>query len=185
MISFGKPTMLIACFIVSLVFATNGQTTAKADMYLLLPSDLLLVVVAQQPDSPVRIENIKSLINVAIGRVHLAYEVRNISKKKIRRIELSKWSLGGGGGDLVPFNVDEGLLPNQRVEIGKVDESRIGDLSDSMKNEFGLVKEKMAGVTLLFVKSVWFDDGTFFQPTKMSDNLEEFLRRLELLEKEK
>jgi len=179
-----KHTMLFTFFIGALVFITNGQSTAQADKYLLLPSDILLVVVAQQPDSPVKIENTKALLNLGNGSVHLVYELRNISKKRIRRIELSKWSLGGGGGDLVPFNVDGGLLPNQKVEIGKVDESRIGDLSDSMKNKFGLVKENMAGIILIFVKRVWLDDGTLFEPTKMSDNLEEFLSRLEFLEKE-
>jgi hypothetical protein len=173
---------LLVIFLGILASTSYSQAERKAAKYAQVPTDLLLVVVAQQPDSPIKIENVKPLFNLEDRRIQYEYELRNVSAKRIRRIGLSIWQIGGGGGDLVPFEFKKSILPAQKFDVGKADDSLIVDLDDSLKKQIGFVKEGMATISLVYVKTVWFEDGTIYEPMKTVNNLFDFLNKLAMME---
>lgn len=160
--------------------AIEAQPSARTNQFAQLPNDVALVLIAQQDACPIKIERTTLFLDLESKTLRVAYRLRNASSKKLRRITLSKWHLGGGGGDLSPIDFASPVRPNKVFEIGEVDAAEVKRLGDDWRKELGLKEDGMVGVILVFIRRVEYEDGSYYEQEKAMGNLQEFLNRIEL-----
>lgn len=175
--------MILTAIVLILTSVLYGQEKVVKERFVEIPPEKVLLTIANQPNCPIKIEKARLLFNLDSREMRFVYELRNSSDKKIRNFVLSKWHLGGGGGDLSSVNLDSNnlLLPNQTKIMGEPENSIIIPLNEASRNELQL-KTGMTSVVILFVKEVWFQDKTRYENEKTLDNFIYFSNRLILEE---
>lgn len=170
--------------------AINGQQDGRLekDRFVVVPPEIGLVVIASQPDCPLRIERAKLLVGVS-GGVGKSYELRSRGTKPIRSVIVadnsgSRWSWGAR-------NTDELVMPGQSVPPwSEDDECEIVPLTDDLRDKLKL-RGPMKWVLVLMVVRVEFADGTIYDDEPTFKALEAYtedlygkVERLEYLQRQ-
>lgn len=173
--------IVLLFMILGFVLVSYGQKKSVEEKFVEIPSDTVLLTIANQPNCPIKIEKAKILFSLDNRAMRIVYELRNTSDKAIKNFALSKWHLGGGGGDLASITLDSNnlLLPGQMRAIGESKNIVIFPLDENLRKELDLKKE-MVSVIVLFVKEVWFVDRTKYENETMLDNFIDFSNRVVL-----
>jgi hypothetical protein len=148
-----------------------------------IPSEQLLMLIAVQDDSPVHIQNPQAIFNVVDQSISFSFQVRNQGNKAVRQVLLTKWHLGGGGGDLkaLEFQSARGLRPGAVFYQNGIGPCRKPSVvfPTMLPNQNG----KMISAIAWAVKEVWFTDGSHYEAAKTTDMFSAFANRLVLDQK--
>lgn len=158
-----------------------GQETAQSDRRhaVVIPPEIIMPVVASQPDCPLQFENVK-LLKYLDGSGGEMYQLRNRSLKPIRSYKIAMWiSVGTGDETSWPRELtSELLMPDQttpRASEGR--EIKIVRLTDELRDKLKL-RGSMQGIIVFMVVSVEFADGTTYNDEITSKALEAYTERI-------
>jgi len=173
-------TVLLIFILLLIASIGLGQNKINSPMVELSSQDLLITV-ANQPKSPVRIENVRAFLSSDSTEVVWHFSIRNLSKKIVWRLALSNYNVAGGGGDLVPIELDSKRLlrPGQSFLIGPKKHELIVPLDEKLRNQLKLSNE-MISVTIFLIKEVNFTDGSKFEDQTTLDHFAKFNTRVYL-----
>lgn len=163
------------------IVGQEGTSNRQTVRYIEVPRQEVLMVVVQQPESPLRIEGVTCLFGIDRAKTVIRYRVKNISTRAIASFSLMSWDSGGAGGTL-PL-----LMPraNRVLRPGEVldsidEEVEVYPLTEELRKKLkqeakGLFEGKMRQVYFLLVDQVQFADGTTFKDQMISKALSEYL----------
>lgn len=142
----------------------NAQQTESGQKrrYVIVPPENFLLVIAAQPDSPLRIENAKFLIGADHGW-GVRCQLRNQGTKPIRFLSLVAWTSYGTGGTLSPSgrSGEELIMPGQRVSCDEGSKAEIVPLTDDLRDKLKL-RGPMKAIVALMIESIKFADGSSY-----------------------
>jgi hypothetical protein len=173
--------LLVAISIGGVVFGQDTAQNKKESMFV-IPSEIVLPVVAYQPDCPLKFENLKLLQNAEKGTPSADhFELRNISNKAIRDFTVASYSsYGGMWSRSRPANQLKNLvLPGALAPpLSEGDQAEIVELTEAMRDRLKLGDQPMGGVAVFMVVRVEFADGTVFTDEKASRALGVYFQKL-------
>lgn len=157
--------------------------------YVTLPRERILMVVANQPDCPLKIEDASFLLRLDQPGSAQRYRVRNVSNKPIRLFTLVSWSIGGAGGTL-PITFDGSRGP---LNPGETFESTSGggfevvpftaEVRAKLERERGFNPGAgMKNLFILLVDQVYFADGTVYRDQDTSQAVQKYLDRFDVVQ---
>ena len=177
---------LAACLFLTLLSSipSAGQQNIgkqEKEKYVIAPTEKILLVVASQPDSPLRIEEAKYLLKSdGTGRL-IWFDVHNISSKAVAHFSVVAWySDGTGGGIAHPWRErKQPLMPGERFTLSKEElPFEIVPLTGEVKLKLER-RSEMRGIVVLLVDNVDFEDGSTFSDEKTVKALQRFLDSLD------
>jgi hypothetical protein len=172
---------LAVIILVCCSFSAYGQQKAGGpEKYVEVPRENALVLVAQQPECPLRIENAAFLVKADATDNIIRHTIRNISSKPVRRFTVLAYNSYATGGTLGNRTLDSDMLlmPGETLEVGESGKTyELVPMNDKVRD--ALKPEKGAGMRafwVLMVDRVVFADGTVYEDKKAA---QEFIKLLE------
>ncbi len=162
---------VLCLVLVCLVGLANGQEHAPhtKKRAVVVPSDVMLGVIAHQPDSPLQFDMAR-IVRYLDGDGGEIYRVRNRGSKPIRGYTVAVWTTSGGG-DVVSESRAGGtahlLMPGQSApESDEQKDIRLVDLTSELRDKLGL-RGPLRTVVVFMVVRVELEDGTIYddEPT--------------------
>lgn len=156
--------LMISCS-VSAMSITQGKEQEKKQ-YVAIPPEHILLVIASQPDCPLKFEKAQLLAGTNGGGTEV-HKVRNQGTKAIRAVTIATWSsVNTGSTTSWPRKpTDEVVMPGELVPFDGEEPMNIVPLTDQLREKlkFG----HMIGVAILIVVKVTFTDGSTYdaEPT--------------------
>lgn len=145
--------------------------------YVVVPSDIIMLAVAAQPDCPLAIENAK-LLKSADGNSKwgVSYSLRNVGSNPIKTFTAVIWTSDGAGGTLErPTQLQrQFLLPGQVI---KADEEDVISLTDELRKKLGL-QPPMRAIAVVMIEKVLFADGSIYVAETTSQALLNYFESL-------
>jgi hypothetical protein len=146
-----------------------GQQVApqSENRYVVVPQDTILLVMASQPDCPLKLQNARLLTSATgSGAWGASYELRNDGTKPIKTFTAVMWTSYGTGGTLSqPKNLGETLImPGQTVKGG---DEEIIPLTNEMRHKLNL-EGRMKAIVVLMIESIKFADGSEYSDETLS-----------------
>ena len=177
-------------FLIIYIFTTSvfAQTAKRAEPLLIVqvPREIILPVIAVQPNCPIRFENVEEFAAIK-GGSFTSYELRNVGVRPIRRFTIAssagmRFEWARNSGELV--------LPGEIAPQPDDDRIRIVPITDKLRTDLSLIGP-MRGIVVLMVVNIEFADGTKYDDeatyqgmTVFIDKLGDALYRQEQLEKQ-
>ena len=172
-----RSCLVLLCALIWLPTATTQTASEKnKEKYIVAPTENTLLVVASQPDSPLRIENARLLLNTEKSwDFRFLYGLHNQSEKPIRTFSLIFWTSESTGGTITDNRLKEQiLLPGQTIAANfDFKNNTIIPLTDALQAKLKL-GAPMKTITFLIVQNVEFADGTRFSDEKTIDALKKY-----------
>jgi fumarate reductase subunit D len=193
--NFGRRVLhtVLLCFTLSA--SAFAQVTPHQPDYVAIPNDVVLSVIASQPDAPIRFQDVTLLMTEDGKDLAIAYNVRNTSKKPIRYLTPVVWTSYDTGGTLTPVAtksetlLETMILPGQLVEK-QVFNKIVSPAPDVLARLKSIIGKKP--MVVLMVKNVMFADGTQFTDDVTFKSIQSYfedlnykLSRLEVLEQKR
>ncbi|HWN11001.1 MAG TPA: hypothetical protein VNO50_17315 [Pyrinomonadaceae bacterium] len=149
---------LLCGFMVSAGYLQESNAQDR-HRFVVVPSDQGLALIAPQPDSPLRFEDVKLVANVATGLWSPSFRLRNRGTKPIRAFTVA--AAGSGEWGLEP---DSGphVMPGQIAPLYEDSRDKIVPLTEELRDKLKL-RGSMKNVLVLVVVRVEYADGTRFQ----------------------
>ncbi len=174
--------LLIVCLCgVGAVYSQDGAPTKKGQAFV-MPPEIILPVIAVQPDCPLKFENVKVLYDLDWGMAN-SFELRNRGTKPIRDYTIVWYTSYGDGsiGHRSREDLDNIVLPGALVSrSGQKFEVEIVPLTDEMRRKFKLDKWQY-GIAVYMVARVEYADGTVYNNEAAAKALEAYCDRLSKL----
>lgn len=158
------------------VGAASGQSTAEREIerVVVIPPDIGLAVVADQPDCPLQIEDIK-LFGVLSGGGTESYKVRHRGTKPIRAYTIGSWNTAGTGWE-VEREFPGALLPGHVATLVG-NEVKVVELTESLRDKLGL-RGGMKAVLVFMVIRVEYADGSVYDAKATYQTLKTHLDKI-------
>lgn len=165
--------LLCACIVIT---ASGQQRDSQDDhRFVVMPSDQGLLLIASQPDCPLKVEDAKLLVNMRGLEVN-SFELRNRGAKPIRAytiaaIGTSEW--GWEASDPAHY-----IMPGQTAPpLGPQDSrDKIVPLTKELREKLKL-QGPMKGIQALIVVRVEYADGSVFEE-KGYESQQEYFQKL-------
>ncbi|MGH9966711.1 MAG: hypothetical protein ACREBG_02595 [Pyrinomonadaceae bacterium] len=165
------------------VFGQNRSLNQKKTQFVEVPREQVLIVVVNQPNSPLKIEEAACLLRIDKGKRSIRYRVRNASSKPIATFTVISWTFKGAGGTLpvlqwgtAPLMPPGGVLDSMKDEHNYEILPLTDKFRDQLKQDSKTFFEgKMVEIYFLLVDQVLFADGSVYKDQAVSDALSEFL----------
>ncbi|HWN11000.1 MAG TPA: hypothetical protein VNO50_17310 [Pyrinomonadaceae bacterium] len=168
--------LLMVSYLVSAVSVSQGEELKKKQ-YVVVPPEHILLVIASQPDCPLKIENARLLAGTNGGGAGI-YQVRNQGTKAIQAVTLATWSsVDTGSTTSWPRKLtNEVVMPGGLVPFDEEGPLEIVPLTQELREKlkFGT----MLGVAILMVVKVTFTDGSTYDAEPTFKALRSHLRQL-------
>ena len=145
-------------------FTSNAQETKqRAQEFVPVPREIVMPLVAVQPDCPLQFERVERLMNVDGGGANI-YRLLNRGSKPITRFTLSYlFPNGNGGSSGWSKGANLFLRPGEYVEDTIEGQTqKLRPLNDAVKDKLDL-RGPMRGFVIYFVESVEFADGSAYK----------------------
>ena len=162
-----RATVILVFLSFTLITQAQQSDSHRHRRYVVVPSESLLLVIASQPDSPLKFEDAKLLISAdADGDWGGSYNLYNCGTKPIKTFTVVMWTSYGSGGTLGGPRRNETtlIMPGETVN-GANDE--IVPLTDELRDKLQL-RGPMKAVVVLMVESVKFADGSVYNNQAVS-----------------
>ncbi len=171
----------IVFFVFSFWVSTFGQITDSKQDLIEIPSTFVLVVLADQRSCPLAISTVRVYIDAKTRELNFGIEFKNRSTKRIRSVVLSRWHIGGGGGDLVPIEFESRRLlqPGSASFAGIPRKATVRQLDAKLASDLGFGTDLQA-VIVFFVRRVEFVGGTFYDDGATIDRYADFADRIQV-----
>jgi hypothetical protein len=158
--------------------APNSDTQRR---YIAPPPANLLLTVASLPDSPLRFENARLLIDVDGRGLAVVAQVRNVGTKPVRYYSPVIWTSMATGGTISGSVWSSGKVHDKVILPGQVvseeDDIVTVTLTDELRDKLKL-KEPMRAVVVLMIERVVFDDGSVYSAEPISKALLEHFEKM-------
>jgi hypothetical protein len=164
--------------ILSFGVVTHGQQSVPQRKYVVVPSKVMLLLTASQPDCPLKFEDAQLLISAnKDGAWGASYKLRNAGTKPIQNISVVMWTSDGSGGTLdSPRGNDKTpIMPGETVSGGT---EEVIPLTDELRAKLQL-EEPMKAVVVLLVEKIKFADGSVYNNEGVSQALLGYFNNLE------
>ena len=163
---------LILCMLPISIFSQKSVSDGSAE-FVEVPREIILPVVAVQPNCPIQFEKISHLAGVN-GGSFTGYQLRNVGSKAIRRFIVASSS-----GAVFEWwrNSGEVVSPGEVVPQISDDQVKVVHITDKLSADLNL-KGPMKGIIVLMVVSVEFVDGTKFEDKATYDAMKSFVERV-------
>ncbi len=159
--------------LITLFICLNVQGQKKTRL-IKVTEDNIPVLVLQQ-DCPVKIEKAEFFLTESGSGNIIGYEIRNVSSKTIKSVEITAYSaVGGGSGWSLRFEDSNLFTNNQSIKSLTNTEYEVISSSKKPKN-FLLNETRIKTYWIVLVEEVIFSDGTKFNAKNLSNSLQEFL----------
>lgn len=156
---------------------------SKKIQYVKIPRAQVLVILVNQPDSPVKIEFADCLLRLDTGKTLIRYKARNRSSKSVTSFTVVSWNSTGAGGSLpvvlpkstplmLPGSDFDSMSTEMDYDILAWTEKVRNGLSEDTKVLF---EGKMVQIYFLLVDQVYFTDGTLYKDQELSNSLSNYL----------
>jgi hypothetical protein len=169
-------------FVISFSCAVYGQDapSLQKPQAFVIPSELMLPVVASQPGCPLRFENVRSIVYIDRSGPAETFNLRNVGNRPIRDFTVAAYTSYGGmwSKSRPKTELQRLVLTGETASIGGEEEVEIIPLNDELRTKFKLTDRPMGGVVVLMVVRVEFADGTVFSDEKASKALEAYFKKL-------
>ena len=145
-------------------FTSNAQEPKqKTQEFVPVPREIVMPLVAVQPDCPLQFERVERLMNVDGGGANI-YRLLNRGSKPITRFTISYLYPNGNGGSSGWSKAGYRLVgPGEYVEDTIEGQTqRLRPLNDALKDKLDL-RGPMKGFVIYFVESVEFADGSAYK----------------------
>jgi hypothetical protein len=161
------------------VYGQEAQNSQKPQAFI-MPSELILPVVASQPGCPIRFENVRSIFYVDRSGTAETFKLRNIGNRPIRDLTVAAYTSYGGmwSKSRPKSELQRVVLPGETASVGGEEDVEIIPLNDELRTKFKLTDRPMGGVVVFMVVRVEFADGTVFSDEKASKALEAYFKKL-------
>jgi len=173
---------LALLFVISFSGAAYGQDALNSQkpQAFIMPSELILPVIASQPGCPLRFENVRSIFYIDRSGTAEIFNLRNVGNKPIRDFTVAAYtSYGGMWSKSRPKNeLQRVVLPSETASVGGEEDVEIIPLNDELRTKLKLMDRPMGGVVVFIVVRVEFADGTIFNDEKASKALEAYFKEL-------
>lgn len=164
------------------VFGQEKSSNPKRIQYVDVPRERVIIVVVNQPDSPVKIEDATCLFRMDKRKTIIRYRARNVSSKPIATFTVISWDLGGAGGTLPvllwgaaplmhPGTALDSMSSGEDYEILPLTEK----LRDKLKQDSRVLFEGKVQVYFLLIDQVHFADGSVYKDQRVSQALRDYL----------
>lgn len=165
------------------IFLALGSVYAQSKKLVEIPSDLGIVSVLKQPDSPMSIDEIQLLTDEQGGFPKIRYVLRNNSSKEVvsfavgfrHRSKIRQWQRHGNGWteNIGSDKKDVLIEPNGVYESVKKDSVGPNSFDKDFTKIFGIGNDNAKLVTfwVAFVKEVRFKDGTAYDTGSLEDGV--------------
>lgn len=145
-------------------FTSNAQEPKqRTQEFVPVPREIVMPLVAVQPDCPLQFERVERLMNVDGGGANI-YRLLNRGSKPITRFTISYlFPNGNGGSSGWSKGADRLVGPGEYVEDTIEGQTqKLRPLNDALKDKLDL-RGPMKGFVIYFVESVEFADGSAYK----------------------
>ena len=99
----------------------SGQESKRheSQSYVIVPNELILLVIASQPEAPIRFEEANLLMSVDGRDLAVTYKLYNSGAKPIRYLTPFMWTSFGTGGTLTGSGPLSGAITGQLIQPGQ------------------------------------------------------------------
>ena len=168
--------LLFALFFVSNA-SSQEPKQQKAKLAVVVPAEAMLVVIASQPDCPLKFEkaSIVKYVEGLYGDAEWLYQLRNCGVKPIRAYTIATFA-SSGGGNVVSNELartGELLMPGKTPRNSEGNEIEIVPLTEELRTKLNLHRP-MKAVTVFMVVRVDFSDGTTYSDETVFKALQEY-----------
>ena len=163
------------CLTFALLFALCLVSTAssqkanqqKARRAVVVPAEDILLVIAYQPDCPLKFEKVSivKFVEARYGEGAELYQIRNCGPKPIRAYTIATFISSSGGASTNTYEVwktGELLMPGQTPRNSDDDKIEIVPLTEELRTKLRL-HEPMQAVEVFMIVRVEFADGHHLQ----------------------
>jgi hypothetical protein len=168
--------VLVCILFVVCSFSTAAQESRQheKDQYVIVPRDIVMPLIATQPDCPLQLEMATRLARIGGGGGNI-YRLRNRSSKPVRNFRVS-YLLGNGNGGSWGWenNVNRLVSPGEVVSDTLENRVEIVPLTESLRDQLEL-KGPMKTVIVYFVEWVEFADGSIYSDESAFKALKAYL----------
>lgn len=170
-------TIPLICLLLLHSVSGQVQQSPRKDRGFELPSEVVLPVVAHQPDCPLQLEKALVIRMIEGGGKYL-FQVRNKGSKPIVSYMIAAITSAGTGDTWgsKTYRLDEPLLPNQTtpksIENWGIE---IVPLTLEMRQQYKIGKV-MQGLVVFMVVRVELSDGSIYDADRTYKSLEEYFR---------
>ncbi|HEX8565742.1 MAG TPA: hypothetical protein VF648_08725 [Pyrinomonadaceae bacterium] len=171
----------LICICATSSLAQETQQSRKIQ-YVEVPREIILPVIAVQPNCPIKFENVRVVAGVE-GGFSDAFQMRNIGTKPIRSL-----TVASSAGSTNTYAREAGVLAMPGQLIPTVSEEflkcqnctkdEVVHLTDKLREKLGL-KGEMKSVVVLMIVSVEFTDGTKYDDEKTFKAIEKLFENLQ------
>ena len=140
------------------------------------------MVIVNQPDCPIKIEDVRFFLTAGKGHITQGYKLRNISSKPIASFTVTSWSITGSGGTLpvALTGTERFLYPGETFDSLGGEKYEVLQLTQELRDKLKLKgdlspAEKMKNIYFVIIDWVRFTDGSVYQDKKTSEALQEYL----------
>ena len=170
---------LLACSLLVPPLFAQQTIEEKSGRYVTVPADVVLLVIASQPDCPLLIESarvLRSLEGDSPG--FYSYQLRNIGTKPIIGYTLSVWNTDAAGSTLNPVTLAGELVPNQTMRYPFLhQEPDLVPMSNELRQKLGF-DVPLRFVAVIMVEHVRFSDGSSYDDDKLSSVVQEYFLKI-------
>lgn len=172
---------IVAVILVAIIgqIAVAQSERAKHQGFV-LPPEIVLPVIASQPDCPLKFENVRLLVYLdPPGSVADSFRLRNAGTKSIRDYTIASSSSYGAfwTESRDKESLGSGIQPGAIIPMRGEDVEMI-PLTDDLRDKFKLSKREMGGVQVFMVVRVEFTDGSVYTDEKAAKALESYFEKV-------
>jgi hypothetical protein len=182
--------ILFSATLILLSLTAMGQEKSRVGAKIRLveiPRDWVLMTIASQSDSPLRIEEARFLLRVDKPDIVQGYKIKNVSSKPVALFTIVSWNITGSGGTLpipsadgrhllYPGETFDSINDSGRYEIVPFTEEIVEQLQ---RNQGWNLKKRMSDVYIMLIDRAVFSDGLIFKDEKTSAALRNRLQEAE------
>lgn len=170
-------TITLLCLLSLPTVGAQDHKSPRKDRGFALPSEVVLPLVAHQPDCPLQFEK-ALVIRMIDGGGNYLYQVRNKGSKPIVSYIIAALTSAGTGDTWgsKTYRLDEPLLPNQTTPKSMENWGiEVVPLTVEMRQQYKIGKI-MQGLVVFMVVRVELSDGSVYDADGTYKSLEEFFR---------
>lgn len=170
--------LCLVCLCTSSAFGQAKQgVQEESKLYVTVPREVALPVIASQPDSPLQAEKAVLVQNIEDGRVGVTLQLRNRGTKPVRSFSYALlYSSEGGWLNSWPGGriTDELVMPDQIVPFAdNYHQAEIVPLTKELRDKLKL-QGAMKTIAVFMVVRVRFADGSTYDDESTYKALESF-----------
>ena len=173
--------LFVMLFCLSNTVAGQENKPTQNGGYVIVPNELVLLVIASQPQAPIRFEVASLLMSVDGRDLAVSYNLYNSGPKPIRHLVAAMWTSFGTGGTLTGSGPSSGTITGKLIQPGETIKEqgnhRIVPLTTELREKLKL-RDTVNAMVILMVRSITFADGTTYSDESTFKATQSYFERL-------